>query len=125
MAKYLTILQTEEGPVQVVTRSRWLYIFPMPYTSVVPHRAADLARFGTFIRWQSSASLKACHDAVIYLLQERGLSGVADVAAGEKRTARVAKAMGITYPELVDEAVRSREAIPDLDGVLKYVKKFM
>ena len=124
MATYWTTLETDEGQVHVVSRSRWLYIFPMPYTSVVPHRTADLARFGTSIRWQNGAALKTCHEAVISLVKERGLSGVASIAESEKNNARIAKELGMTYQELVDQAMRSRGPIPDLDNVLKYATKF-
>ncbi len=125
MPKLLTTIETNEGRVHVITRSRWLYVFPMPYTSVAPHRAADLACLGTFIRWQSSAPLATCHEAVIHLVKEIGISGVASMAANEKNNERVAKAAGLTYRELLEEAMKSREALPDLDGVLRYVKRFI
>ena len=99
----------------------------MPYTSVVPHQPSDLGRLGTFIRWEPTAyeNLKTCHDAVIHLVEERGISGVADIASSEKRNERVAKAMGLTWRALAAEAAKSREPIPDLDNVLKHAKRFM
>jgi hypothetical protein len=59
------------------------------------------------------------------LVQERGISGVADIASSEKRTEQVAKAMGLTWRALAEEAAKSRAPIPDLDDVLKHVKRFM
>lgn len=125
MTKYFTTLVTDEGRINVITRSKWMVIFPMPYTSVVPQRSGDLARFGTFIRWQDGAALKERHEAVINLVKEIGLSGVASMAEREKNNARVAKEFGMTYQELVAQAMQSRKSIPDLDNVLKYAKRFM
>lgn len=126
MTKYFTTLETEEGRVHVVTKSRWLGIFPMPHTSVIPHQGADLVQLGTFIRWKPSDStaLKTRHDAVIRLVQERGILGVADIARSEKKTEQVAKAMGLTWEALFEETAKSRAPIPDLDDVLKHVKRF-
>lgn len=126
MTKYFTTLDTEEGRIHIVTKSRWLGIFPMPHTSVVPHRGADLPQLGTFIQWEpsDSTSLRTHHDAVIRLVEERGISGVANIARDEKRTEQVAKTMGLTWRALADEAAKSRAPIPDLDDVLKHVKRF-
>ncbi len=127
MNKYFTVLESEEGLVHIITKAKWLGIIPMPHTSVVPHRSSDLARLGTFIRWEPTdrTDLKTLHDAVIHLVRERGISGVADIASSEKRTERVAKTMGLSWRELSEEAVKSRAPIPDLDAVLKHVKRFM
>jgi len=127
VTKYSTTLETNEGQVHVVTRSKWLGILPMPYTSVVPHRTSDLGRLGTFIRWEptSYAALKTCHDAVIHLVEERGILGVANIASDEKRNEQVAKTMGLTWRAFAAEVARSREPIPDLDNVLKHAKRFM
>ena len=126
MNKYFTTLEMEEGRVHIITKSRWLGIIPMPHTSVVPHQGSDLARLGTFILWEptDSTDLKTLHEAVIRLVQERGISGVADIASSEKRTEQVAKAMGLTWRALAEEAAKSRAPIPDLDDVLKHVKRF-
>ncbi len=114
------------GLVHIRTRSRWLGIIPMPYTSVFPDRRSDLLRLGTFIRWEkNSAPLLTLHKAVIRLVEERGVSGVADIARREKRTARVAKTMDISWRELSEEAAKSRARIPDIDDVLPHVKRFI
>ena len=127
MTSLFKTLQTDEGLVQIITRDRWLYIVPLCYTSVVPSTRGDLARLGTFIKWNTtdSAMLRSLHEAVIRLVDDVGISGLADIAAGEKRTHRTAKAMGISYRKLCDEAIKSRDPIPILDGVLKHVKNFM
>lgn len=127
MSKYFKALDTDEGRVHVITKSRWMGFLPMPYTSVVPHKATDLSRLGTFIRWATKdpATLGTLHDAVVRLVEEVGVSGLADISNREKGTERVAKAMGLSWRDLAEEAAKSRAAIPVLDDVLKHVKRFM
>jgi hypothetical protein len=127
MTTLVKTLQTDEGVIQIITRNRWLYIFPLCYTSIVPNSRGDLVGRGTFIRWNTtvSAMLPSLHEAVIRLVEDVGISGLANIAAGEKRTHRTAKSMGMSYRELCDEAIKSRDPIPVLDGVLKHVRNFM
>jgi hypothetical protein len=127
MSKYFKALETTEGRVHVITKSRWMGVVPMPYTSVVPHKAGDLARLGTFIRWATKdpAMLSTLHDSVVRLVEEVGISGLVEIANNEKRTERVAKTMGLTWRDLAEEAAKSRASIPLLDDVLKHVKRFM
>jgi hypothetical protein len=127
MSTYFKALDTNEGQFRVLTKTRWMGFVPMPHTSVTPHNAAHLGRLGTFIKWTTNnpAMLAKLHDAVVRLIEEVGISGLADIAARERQTNRVAKAMGISYRELCDEAIKSRGAIPALDDVLKHVKNFM
>lgn len=127
MTSIFSSLETDEGLVHIITRNRWLYIFPLYYTSIVPNGRGDLAHKGTFIRWNTSeyTKLPSLHQAVIHLVEDIGISGVADMAVREKQTAHVAKAMGISYRELCYQAIKSRNPIPVLDDVLKHVKKFM
>lgn len=127
MTSLVKVLETEEGVAHIITRSRWLYVFPLCYTSVVPTKWRNLVGKGTFIRWNTddSTRLASLHDAVIRLVDDVGIAGLAEIADREKRTHRMAKAMGISYRELCDEAIRSRTPIPVLDDVLGHVKKFM
>jgi hypothetical protein len=121
------VFETDEGVVHIITRSRWLYVFPLCYTSVVPNSRRELVGKGTFIRWNTNdcTRLSSLHDAVIRLVEDVGISGLAEIVVGEKRTQRTAKAMGISYRELCDETIKSRAPIPVLDDVLGHVKKFM
>jgi len=127
LTSLIQTLQTDDGPVHIITRNRWLYIFPLCYTSIVPNSRKDLGVQGAFIRWNTkdSAIFPSLHAAVVRLVQDVGISGLADIAIGEKRTHRVAKAMGISYRELCDEAIKSREPMPVLDDVLKHARNFM
>lgn len=127
MSKHVTVVNTDEGHVTVMTKSRWLAIIPIPHTSVVPESYSDLGRLGTFIRWLPSdaAALKAHHAAVVHLVEERGISGVARIAADEKAAARTAKTLGLTYQEMAEEVRNSRAPISDIDDVIRFVKKFM
>jgi hypothetical protein len=127
MSSLVNILKTDEGLVHIITRTRWLYIFPLYYTSIVPNNLSDLRHRGVFIRWNTRqpAKLPSLHQAVIRLVEDIGVSGLADMAVVEKQTARVAKSMGISYRELCDEAIKSRDPIPVLDDVLRHVKNFM
>ena len=63
---YFKALDTSEGQVRVLTKTRWMGFIPMPHTSVTPHGAADLKRLGTFIKW-STISRKATWQVVSHL----------------------------------------------------------
>jgi hypothetical protein len=97
-----------------------------PHTSVVPHEARDLARLGTHIQWATKdpAMLSALHDAVVRLVDEVGISGLAQIASRERETERLAKTLGLSWRELTEEAMKSREAIPALDDVLRHAERF-
>lgn len=127
MSTYFKALDTNEGGVHVLTKSRWMGFVPMPHTSVMPHKATDLAHLNTFIRWATKdpAMLGTLHNAVVRLVEEVGISGLAEIANREKNTERIAKTMGLSWRDLAEEAAKSRNAIPILDDVLKHVKRFM
>ena len=127
MSTYFKALDTDEGRVHVLTKSRWMGFIPMPHTSVVPHKTTNLAHLGTFIRWNTKdpAMLGTLHNAVVRLVDEVGISGLVEIANREKRTEQVAKTMGLSWHELAEEAANSRAAIPVLDDVLRHVKRFM
>lgn len=127
MSEYFKALDTDEGRVHVLTKSRWMGLVPMPHTSVVPHKATDVGRLGTYIRWATKdpAMLSTLHDAVVRLVEEVGISGLFEIANREKQTERIAKSMGISWRELAEEAAKSRDVIPVLDDVLRHVERFM
>jgi hypothetical protein len=127
MSTYFKALETSEGRVHVLTKARWMGFVPMPHTSVVPHKASDLARLGTYIKWATKdpAMLGTLHDAVVRLVEEVGISGLVDIANSRKRSDRVAKTMGLSSRDFADEIAKSRAAIPALDDVLRHVKRFM
>ncbi|HAF13839.1 MAG TPA: hypothetical protein DCK99_09110 [Blastocatellia bacterium] len=95
MSTYFNAIDTDEGPVHILTKSRWLGIFPNPHTSVMPHHATSLKRLGTVIRWTTSDAglLATLHNATVRLVQELGISGLADVANSAKMSQRVWKTL--------------------------------
>ena len=131
MSTYSKIIDTKEGQAYVRTKSKWLYIFPMPYTSVMPYpcSAADLKRFGTFIKWTTNdpAVLAQLHESIVHLVQEVGVSGLVEIANSAKMTERVLKTFGGTGSGLqgiVEMAAQSGVTFPIPADVLKYFKGF-
>jgi hypothetical protein len=96
MSTYFKALDTSEGLVHVLTKSRWLGFIPMPHTSVMPHGTADLKRSGTLIKWttRDATTLATLHEAVVRLVQQNGMSGLAEIGNSVKMTERVASAVG-------------------------------
>src|SRR2546430_113210 len=80
------VFNTKEGEVHILTKRRWLFVFPIPHTSVVPRHGADLKRLGTFIKWTTNdpGTLATLHNAVIRLVEEIGISGLVEVANSVK-----------------------------------------
>jgi len=102
-------------------------ILPLPYTSIVRHKTSDLVRVGILIKWipKNKEMLETLHNAVIRLVLEVEISGLADIADRERKNERVARSMGKSYHELFLLAAQSRDAIPVLDDVLRHVRRFM
>src|SRR6267154_776546 len=96
MSSYFKALDTNEGQVFVLTKTRWLFIFPMPHTSVTPRNGANLKSLGTLIKWTTndSATLAKLHNAIIDLVQEVGISGLAEIANSARMTQQVWKNFG-------------------------------
>ena len=130
MSTYFTVLDTNEGQVHILTKSRWLYIFPMPNTSVTPHNAIELKRLGTFIKWTTNnpVMLSTLHDAIVSIVQDVGISGLVEIANSAKMTERVWKTFGGTgsgLHEIVTQATQDGVSFPLPADVLKYIKGFM
>lgn len=130
MSTYFKVLDTNEGRVYVVTKTRWLHIFPIPHTSVMPHRASGLKHLGTFIKWMTDdpALLATLHDAIVRLVQDVGISGLVEIAQSAKMTERVWKAFGGAGSGLhgiVKQAAQDGVSFPVPEHVLKYIKGFM
>ena len=127
MTTYFKALETSEGQVHVLTKTRWMGFIPMPHTSVMPRTAADLKRLGTFIKWTTKdpAVLASLHDAIVRLVEEVGISGLVEIANSAKMTERVAKSFGGSWHEIVKQAAQDGVGFPVSDDVLKYVKGFM
>ena len=131
MSKYSSIVKTNEGQAHVSTKSTWMYFVPMPHTGILPHpcSAGDLKRFGTFIKWTTNdpVVLSDLHDAIVHLVQEVGVSGLAEIRNSAKMTEGVWKASGGTgcgLKEVVGMAQQEGVSFPVPDEVLKYVKGF-
>ncbi len=127
MSTYFKALDTSEGQVHVLTKTRWMGFIPMPHTSVTPHSAADLKRLGTFIKWTTKdpPMLSTLHDAIVRLVEQVGISGLVEIGNSVKMTARVAKTFGGTWHDIVKQAAQDGVAFPVPDEVLRYIKGFM
>ena|SRR5438552_12963896 len=127
MSTYFKALETSEGQVHVLTKTRWLGFVPMPHTSVTPHSAGDLNRLGTFIKWTTSdtATLSTLHDAVVRLVEQIGISGLVEIGNNVKMSARVAKTFGGSWQDIIKQAAEDGVPFPVPDDVLRHIKGFM
>jgi len=127
MSTYFRAVETNDGQVHVLTKSRWMGFFRMPHTSVTPRSATDVRRLGTFIKWTTSdpATLLALHDAILRLVEQFGASGLVEIANSVKMTARVAKTFGGSWRDIVKAAAQDGVAFPVPDDVLRRMKGFI
>ena len=127
MSTFFKALDTSEGQVHVLTKTRWLGFVPMPHTSATPRSAGDLKRLGTFIKWTTgdSATLSTLHDGIVRLVEQVGISGLVEIGNSVKMTARVAKTLGGSWQDIIKQAAEDGAAFPVPDDVLQYIKGFM
>jgi hypothetical protein len=129
MSAKSTIVDTKEGQAHVSTKSRWLYIFPMPHTGAMPYpcSATDLKRLSVFIKWNTNepAMLATLHGAIVRTVEEFGISGLVEIANSAKMTQQVAKTFGGSWHDIVKQAAQDGVAFPLPDDVLRYIKGFM
>ncbi len=127
MTSYSKALSTDEGLIHIVTKTRWLTFVPMPHTSVMPHNAPALKRLGTFIKWttKDAAQLSTLHDAIVHLVEQVGISGLAEIVNTVKVTERVAKTCGGNWHDIIKQAAHDGVPFPLPDEVLRYIKGFM
>ena len=94
------MVHTKEGQADVSTKSRWLYVFPMPHTGVMPYpcSATELKQFGTFIKWTTDnpAALAKLHESIVRLVGEIGVSGLVGIANTWKMAAPMWRVAGLT-----------------------------
>jgi hypothetical protein len=81
---FLTRVQTREGEVVVMTKTRYLLVFSVPRTSIMPWRVEQLGRSGVQFQWTTKDRnlLERLHGQVIEVLQEISLTelrGIADL----------------------------------------------
>ncbi|SRR5258708_9859785 len=126
MTTYFNALDTAEGLVHVLTKTRWLGFIPMPHTSVMPH-AADLKRSGTFMKWttRDATTLGTLHEAIVRFVQQNGVSGLVEIGNTVKMTERVASTVGADWHDIVKQVAQDGVAFPFSDEVLKHIKGFM
>ncbi len=122
---YFNTLGTSDGPVHILTKTRWMGFISMPRTSVMTHNAVDLKQFGTMIKWTTndSATLAFLHDAIVHLVKDIGIAGLADIGRSIKMTASVAKTFGGDWRDIVKQAAKDGVALPIHDDVLRYIKE--
>ena len=127
MSTYFKVVDTNEGQVHVLTKTRWMGFVPMPHTSVTPRSAADLKRLGTFIKWTTNdpATLATLHDAIVCLVEQVGICGLVEIGNSVKMTARVAKTFGGSWHDILKQAAQNGVAFPVPDDVLRFMKGFM
>jgi hypothetical protein len=127
MSSYFKALDTNEGQVHILTKTRWLGLISMPHTSVTPRGAGDLKRLGTFIKWTTKdpAALSTLHDAIIRLVEQVGISGLVEIGNSVKMAARVAKTFGGNWHDIVKQTAEDGVAFPVPDDVLRHMKGFM
>ena len=127
MSTHFEALDTSEGQVHVLTKTRWMLVVPMPTTSITPHNFGDLKSLGTLIKWTTSdpATLAMLHHAIVRLVKQFGISGIVEIRNSVKMTERVAKTFGGSFQDIVREAAEDGVAFPVPDDVLKYMKGFM
>ncbi len=124
MSTYFNTLDTSEGQVSVLTKTRWMGFVPMPHTSVIPQNAIDLARLGTFIKWTTNdpATLATLHEGIRRLVVEIGISGLVVIANNVKMTQQIAKTLGVGWRDIVRQAVQDGVVFPLPDDILRYIK---
>src|SRR5207245_2029123 len=124
-----SIVDTKEGQAHVSTKSRWLYLFPMPHTGAMPYpcSATDLKRLGVFIKWNTNepAMLAKLHGAIVRIVEEFGVSCLVEIANSAKMTQQVAKTFGGSWQDIVKQAAQDDVAFPLPDDVIRYIKGFM
>jgi len=127
MATHFNALETSEGMVHVLTKTRWAGIFPMPHTSVMPHSGAELKRLGTLIKWNTkeAALLSTLHQGIVRLVEQVGISGIREIANSARMTDRVAKSFGDTWQNVVRLAAQDGIDFPIPDDILRHIKGFM
>src|SRR6266436_10281109 len=110
MAKYFEALDTPEGTVLVLTKTRWAMLVPMSHTSVMPHRGAELKNLGSTIKWDTKepALLRTLHQSVVGLVKQIGLSGIRDVAETTRMAQDTAKMTSVDWREIV---IRARASV--------------
>lgn len=129
-SKYFEVVDTNEGQVHVLTKTRWLYIFSMPHTSIMPHRGSALMPRGTLIKWTTNdpVLLGTLHDAIVRMVQEVSISGMVEIAQLAKVSERVWKTVGgpgSGLHEIVKQAAQDGVSFPVPEHILKYIKGFM
>ena len=130
MSKFTTTVETAGGHAQIMTKSRWMGVVPMPHTGIMPYpaSAADLKN-GTLIKWTTSdtAVLQELHDSIVAVVQEVGIGGMMEIANSTKITGHIWKQFGGAgsgMPEMVGMAADEGIDFPLPTNVLKYLKGF-
>jgi hypothetical protein len=130
LANLNEIVDTKEGHAHIVTKTKWLYIFPMPHTGIItyPSSGGEWKQNGTFIKWSTNdpVLLINLHDSIVRLVKEFGVSGLAEITNSLKMTEQVWKRFGGAgsgMQEMVEMAAKEGINFPLSPDVLKYIKK--
>jgi hypothetical protein len=126
MSTFFNAVRTFEGEVHVLTKARWMLLVPMPHTSIVPHRIADL-RLGTMIRWTTNdrATLLELHTAIVRVVEQLSLTGIIEIVEQLKVTMEAARCTGADWRcTVAEEFAQSSEGVSFSlpNGVLRHIK---
>ncbi|MBZ5543623.1 MAG: hypothetical protein LAO07_08085 [Acidobacteriia bacterium] len=79
---FLTRVQTREGEVVVMTKTRYLLVFSVPRTSIMPWQAEDIGRMGVQFHWATKDRnlLEQLHNQLVDVLREINLTDLRSIA---------------------------------------------
>ena len=132
VSDYRDIIEISEGQAQIMTKSRWMLVLPMPHTGIMPHpcSAAELGRFGTVIKWTTGdpVVLAQLHGSVVQLVKELGVAGILEVANSVKVAEQARRKFGggnCRIQEWIEQsAALSGVSFPMPANTLKHLKGF-
>lgn len=111
-------VETREGDVMVLTKTRYLLFFSLPRTSVMPWRARELGAIGVQFHWTTGDpnTLEGLHNSIVQTLREGvslpELRGITDIG-------RKLRSLGPDVPFIPADA-----PLPDsLKQISSYVKR--
>jgi hypothetical protein len=103
----LTTVETNEGTVMLLTKTRYLWFLKLPRTSVMPYSADKLASTGVQFQWTTSdaKTLETLHNLLVRVLREGiGLSELRGIADLGGNFMKFGNKLGVGLPFIPDDA---------------------